>query len=440
MKSSLFFSHKKWFTPLGCLALIGLGVLGFTGFGAGAGKGPAPEPAPRPVQVETLPVVREAVTLGATAYGQAQPVTLTHISPQVSGRITAIHPALDTGGRVEKGELLFEIDPTDAHIALEKARIQVALKENQIQQLKTSLERDKERLPMVQQNTALARAEHLRLKRLYEQNRVGTLSAVESAKNAHNSLVDSQKSLEKTIALYPLKIAEAAAGLADAKADVKTAQTRLQRSRVTAPFSGRIKSATLEKGSYVTPGSTTVVLADDRELEIQVPLSDQVAFQTLGLTGSTGRINQLDLLMCSVAPVMDTGTAPRPGRVNRMVKYDADSRTLYLAVRVAADGSEAIPLLDGMFCRVILEGDSVVPAVAVPAKAVNGEDTVFVSRNRLLKPLKVDRLLERGNQVYVSGDFLEGDEILISAPANILPDTLLTPVAAALAPDSGKGA
>ncbi|MCG8563881.1 MAG: efflux RND transporter periplasmic adaptor subunit [Desulfobacterales bacterium] len=441
MDKKRLFLNKKILTPAGCLIIIACGIIGMTQLSSAAKHKAPPKPSPRKLHVETIPAETRPITLTAMAYGQAEPVTTVALSPQVSGEITQIHPALDAGGQVEKDALLFEVDPTDYALALEKARIQVALEESQVSQLQISMARDKERLPVIQQNTKLARREYLRLKALYEKSQVGTLTAVESAENAYNTLMDAEKTLEKTIALYPLEIAEARAGLADARADEKTARTNLTRCRVKAPFSGRIKAADMELGTYVSPGSTSVTLADDRELEIQIPLSDAEAFETLSFsTNGQGRFSDLNRLDCHVSPVMDTPGNPRPARVDRVVKYDADSRTLYLAVRVrVAAGTEGqIPLMDGMFCRVELAGKTIANAVQIPAKALNTDNTVYLARNQRIKTLAVNRVQERNNRIFITGDFQPGDRIVTSAPANVLENT---PVEmAATLPVGTKGA
>ena len=53
---------------------------------------------------------------------------------------------------------------------------------------------------------------------------------------------------------------------------LETAETNLNRCKARAPFDARIKSVSLEKGQYVTPGQHILTLADDAVLEIQVPL------------------------------------------------------------------------------------------------------------------------------------------------------------------------
>ncbi len=68
-------------------------------------------------------------TLRRTLTGEVEARASVTITPQVSGRVVAIHPRLAPGMIVKAGEILFEIDPTDFELALEQAEAQVAAAE-----------------------------------------------------------------------------------------------------------------------------------------------------------------------------------------------------------------------------------------------------------------------------------------------------------------------
>lgn len=367
--------------------------------------------------VATVPAVEQDIALTVTGYGQADPVLQAKISPEVSGRVIEKHESLDQGGLVGKGDVLFKIDSVDYETSAEKAKIQVVLKKNEIAQLKVSFSRDQGRLEAIQQNTRLAKSEFLRLKTLYEKDRVGTLSSVETAEQSYNTLLDTEKNLEKSLDLYPLQISEAQNSLADARSDLKTAQLNVKRCIVKAPFSGRVKEADIETGTYITVGTTALTLADDTILEIQVPLSDKDAFEGLGLRrtpGQSARFSGLDQIQCRVQSVTGNVSADLQASLHRAVKYDAGSRTLYLAVRVEPYGPDlsSIPLMDGMFCKVSFQGLPVAGAVKIPASVLNSDNTIYLAREDRLKTLPVTTVMEDGDVLYVSGGFEPEDQII----------------------------
>ena len=403
------------------MSLVCVAILA-TGFGgmrlmAETKKAPSIKPTiKKGMSVTSISVLKQAVAVTAVGYGQAEPVREDVISPRVYGIVMEKNPNLDPGGRVEKDEILFKIDATDYEITAEKASIQVELRNNQIEQLKVSFKKDKGRLDAIQQNTRLARQEFLRLKQLYKNSRVGTLSARDSAEQTYNSLLDTEKNLKKSLDLYPLQIAEAQANLADEKANLKATRLDVNRCVIVAPFSGRIKESSVETGAHVSTGFSALILCDDRILEIKVPLSDREAFEVLNLRGDSKSPGRLDVknLTCRVEIVTGHKNSSIKGTVHRVIKYDSDSRTLTLAARVYQEdmAGAALPLMDGMFCKIIFTGPVIEDLVKIPANALNSNQTVYLDRAHQLKTLDVTQVMADGDHVYVTGGFLNGDRII----------------------------
>ncbi len=122
-------------------------------------------------------------------------------------------------------------------------------------------------------------------------------------------------------------------------------------------------------------------------------------------------------------------TARVPGIVHRTVKYDPSSRTLYLAVRVnreaLAHTPDAIPVMDGMFCKVSIVGKSVPDAVKIPGSALNSDNTIYLARNNRLTTLPVVQIMEEGDDLYISGDFEPLDHIITTPLSHPIENTLL---------------
>lgn len=412
-------------TAFVCILIILGGIAGMSRLASSRKMPPKQEASRTTAVVETIPAEKQDIAVSVTGYGEAAPVRLTAISAQVSGRVTGIHPSLDQGGRVREGDILFTMDTADFKIEEEKALIQVELQKNQMEQLNISLEKDRDRLKTVRLNTCLAKTEYLRLKQLYDENRVGTLSGVEAAEQAWNTLMDTEKNLEKAIALYPLQIQEAQSSLADAQSDLKAHRLNLSRCVVTAPFTGRIRSCDIETGTFVSLGTTVLTLADDNVLEIRVPLSDQDAFEKLrlgNLRNNSSGTWDLDRIDCRVETVTGNLSASLAASVHRVVRYDSASHTVYLAVRVSRDAQDAvggdIPLMDGMFCRAVLKGKAVSGVVKVPASVVSTDRTLYLARKQHLKTLPVTPVMETGDTLYVTGEFLPGDQIIVTPLAH----------------------
>lgn len=402
-----------------CTMVIWAGVAGMNLLAASKKEPAQKKIIKKNLSVTTIPVLKQDTAVYVSGYGQAKPVNLVDISPEISGKIVQKYKTLDQGRVVQKGELLFRIDSTDYETEAEKADIKVKLQENQISQLQLSFKKDQERLETIRKSTRLAKTEFSRLKQLYEKERVGTLSNVEQAEQSYNTLLDTERNMVKSVALYPLQIAQAQSNLSDAMSDLKTAQLNVKRCLLTAPFTGRIKEESIQMGGYIAKGSRGMILADDTALEIEVPLSEQDAFEILGLRSNGSNFTWFSdpaNMECHVETVGQTLSASVPAKVDRIVKYDPDSRSIYIAVRIYGDGrfstDSVPPVVDGMFCKVSLKVKTVSDAVKIPVALLNSDNTIYLARNNRLTTLPVTRIMEDGDNIYISGDFEPQDQII----------------------------
>ncbi len=414
-----------------CAVFISAGFTGMNQLSASKKGAEKKKPSETRLEVETMPAEKQNISLVAKGYGEAYPVNVMTISPEVSGRVVEASDRLNQGEIINKGEFLFKIDSTDYEIDAEKATIKVTLQQNKISRLTVESENDQARLASVKRNTQLAKTEFLRLKTLYEKEKVGSLSSVDQAEQTFNSLLDTEKNLVKTIALYPLLIAEAQSNLEEARSDLKTARLNVQRCTLSAPFTGRIKEESIEKGKHINIGTNALVLADDTVLEIQVPLSDKDAFQILHLRKSDSPASWYSGLKnrkCVVRTVTGEVSNSVDAVIDRIVKYDSASRTLFVAVRVDQDipTESRIPVMDGMFCVVSISGKVMEDAVKIPKTAVNSDDTIYLVIQNRLKTFPVNVVMEDGDYSYITGTLETGDRIITTKLVNPLENSLLT--------------
>lgn len=417
--------HLPRYLIMGFICFLILAA-GFTGMNRLIASKTAPAqkaPMEKTLTVTTMPIQKETAAIRINGYGQALPINLMEICPEISGKIIAVNEHLEQGEIIRQGEVLFRLNPIDYEIEAKKAAINVSLKENQLAQLRVEFKNDQNRLAAIKRNTLLANAEFLRLKLLYEKEQVGTRTEMEAAEQSYNSLLDTEKTLVKAIELYPLEIGQAQSDIADAQSDLKTARLNVERSVIKAPFTGRIKEKSIENGMYINKGTTALILADDSILEIQVPLSDRDAFDNLNLSkNQAGEYVSAGQKNCQVQALTGQEQAFLSGVIDRAVKYDSDSRTLYLAVRVAQDAvSESKGLLmDGMFCRVSFTGAPVKDLIKIPKSALNQDNSIYLARNSLLKTLAVTVVMEEGEDTYISGVFDDKDQIIVTQLTNPL--------------------
>ncbi len=377
---------------IACLIILILGWLGMV-FLANMKKPPAEIQAKeRPIRVEAMRVHPEDVPVFIAGFGEAMPLDVVTIAPEVSGRVVEVHPRLEAGETIPQGEVLFRIDPRDYEARFEDAKARVTALDTSIEQLKTQRRIETGRLETLRRSERLARAEFERLKRLLEEDQVGTQSGVDAAERAWNAAADQADLLQQSLALYPTRIRETESNLASAKAQRNLAELNLQRCEVRAPFDARVKQKAVGTGQYVSPGAALVTLADDSVLEIQVPLDSRDARQWLRFEGdSAGEgntwFNRVAPVPCTIRWTENAGEHQWRGTLHRVVEFSQDTRTLRVAVRVDAaqalsEDREALPLVEGMFCSVSIPGRTLQGVYRLPVRAVSHTGTVFKAVKR----------------------------------------------------------
>ena len=188
-----------------------LSVLGFASMLAACSE-PAPPPQAPPAVVVASPLTATVADWDDYS-GRFEAVETVEVRPRVSGAIQSIH--FRDGERVQKGQLLFSIDPRPYAAALARAKAQVA----------------GARAVLSNADAELKRAQTLVESRLI------------SVAQADLRAADQQ---------------QAAASLAAAEAELATHELNLSFTRVVAPITGRASYRRLAAGNIVTADTTVL--------------------------------------------------------------------------------------------------------------------------------------------------------------------------------------
>lgn len=308
-----------------------------------------PKPEEKTEDIKAIPVLTalstsETVTLSVSAQGEVQPRTKINIVPQVSGKITYMSPKFIEGGQFNKGDLLIRIEPAEYDLRVVQAKAQVA-------QAETSLVRE-------QSEAALA------LKDFEELNTGQTPSA---------------------LVLREPQLAEAAARLASAKAQLSEAELHLRRTSIYAPFSGRVTSRAVNQGEFVTTGSRLGEVYSIAVMDVRLPMTNEdLARAGLKLGFVAGKDNS-GLPVTLSANVAGT-YATWKGRVVRTDSgFDPKTRVLFAYAEVndpfGAGASDGTPLAPGLFVTAEIEGEVLENMVVVPRAGLRGKDQVYVAND-----------------------------------------------------------
>ncbi|MCH7294516.1 efflux RND transporter periplasmic adaptor subunit [Acinetobacter higginsii] len=170
---------------------------------------------PPAATVDVASVVSQTITDWQEYSGRLEAIDQVDVRPQVSGKLIAVH--FKDGSLVNKGDLLFTIDPRPFEAELNRAKAQLASAEAQVTYSSANLGRNQ---------------------RLIQSNAI-----------AHQELDQAENEARS-----------ANANLQAAKAAVETARLNLEYTRITAPVSGRISRAEVTVGNVVSAGNGAQVL------------------------------------------------------------------------------------------------------------------------------------------------------------------------------------
>jgi len=387
----------------------------------------------KPLRVTARRMIPQDIQISIKGYGELEARDKISISPEVAGRVTHIHPRLEVGEIIQASEILFQIDDRNYRAAVNELKAIVDQGKNSIQRLKIQYVIDQKRLKTSKRNKELSQAEYNRVKRLFEQNKVGTQSQVDATEKQYNAATDQYHILLQAVELYPIRIDEASNALAANQSRLSVAQTNLERCQVCAPFEGRLTFVQIEKGQFVKVGQHLLTFANDQELEIQVPVDSQDVQKWLLFKHSEDKnMAWFDALQPVTCRLHWTESSPEhffEGTLHRVVEFDRQTRTITLAIHVDAKNAVSkkgdLPLVAGMFCRVEIPGKTLNQVYELPRWAVTYENTVYTAKDNRLKtvPVTVEKLAPK--IAIISKGIAPHDVVIITRLADPIEHALL---------------
>ncbi len=340
-----FFRLQTWLL----LALV-LTALGCEGE-APAKSGPN---GPPPARVRVDEVRAGSIAAQWSFLGDVEALQQAELAAGASGEVRKV--TVRVGDRVERGDLLVEVDPS---LAAARVRAAAASKEAAAAQLERA-RRDAERLSTAGPDIAAA-------------------AEIEQA---------TQESKRAAAERQRVKAAEA------------EARAQLGRHRVRAPFEGVVAERNVDPGDWVDPGVTVIELVDDRGVEVLVSVPLEVSrFLAAG--------DKAELLLGA-----QSTTATIVGIVPAL---DEESRTI--RVRLTPDETTSW-LLPGAAVEAVLTVERSEPgAVVVPRDAIVygiASTQVVKSVDERAEPVAVEVVASGREDVLVRSDRLAPGDVVVT--------------------------
>ena len=334
---------------------------------------PIEEPAPLDVNVQILIPIDYEVKIKST--GTTTPITQTILTSEVGGEVIYRSKKFSEGSSVIIGEILAKIDDTDLQLQYKNALLQLASAEVQF---------------AVQQAEA------------------------EIAQEAWKQ-VGEGAAQDLTVKKPQLKQAKAA--LEVAKAQVQSAEKKLNKTEITAPYTGRIKDLNIDLGSTILPGQPVGSMYTSNEIEVTLSIKDSdLQFLDIPMDGRKLNPDQKSLVVIKSLYKGEmqewSGNLERVDGVidpmTRMIKLIANFKNNFIE-----DTKPILPI--GLFVEAEVSGKRLIDVFMIPNTAFtpNGE-LLVVNQDNTLEIRKVKVIIKMKDHIIVKKEMKAGERVVVS--------------------------
>lgn len=356
---------------------------------------PGGPPASGPVEVGVVTMSPQSIPRSTELPGRVVALSTAEIRPQVDGIVRRI--AFTEGGKVQAGDILYELDD---------ARFKAAYNAAAASLKKAEASADGARITFDRQT------------KLAATNAVST----QTLDDARSTMLQAEADVES------------------AKAALETAQINLDYTRIASPIDGMIGLSTVSVGSLVTANQTTA-LATVRQVDpIHVDLVDSSA-NLLRIrdevdAGRLGRTNEdppkVALTLENGKPYASTGTMS-------LADIVVSETTGTFSLRATFPNAARV-LMPGMFVRATVDLGNVQNAFLVPQRAVTRDEAseavaLFVSADGRAEQRVLTTSGSSGNSWIVTAGVKEGDRLIVDGFQKISAGAAVNPVAASIGDD-----
>tara|TARA_Y100000758_G_scaffold15887_1_gene11268 strand:- start:240 stop:1382 length:1143 start_codon:yes stop_codon:yes gene_type:complete len=334
---------------------------------------PVEEPAPLDVNVQILIPIDYEVKIKST--GTTTPITQTILTSEVGGEVIYRSKKFSEGSSIIIGEILAKIDDTDLQLQYKNALLQLASAEVQF---------------AVQQAEA------------------------EIAQEAWKQ-VGEGAAQDLTVKKPQLKQAKAA--LEVAKAQVQSAEKKLNKTEITAPYTGRIKDINIDLGSTILPGQPVGSMYTSNEIEVTLSIKDSdLRFLDIPMDGRKLNPDQKSLVVIKSLYKGEmqewSGNLERVDGVidpmTRMIKLIANFKNNFIE-----DTKPILPI--GLFVEAEVSGKILIDVFMIPNTALTPNDELLVvNQDNTLEIRKVKIITKMKDHIIVKKEMKAGERVVVS--------------------------
>lgn len=330
--------------------------------------------------VDVMRLKKQNFQITIRTQGTVKPRTESTLIPEVSGRIIKTSKNFREGAFFEAGEELLQIEGSNYQIAVTVAKAQLA-----------------------EAQLSFAEEKALADQALKNWQRLGKTTS------------------PTALVLHKPQLARAKAGVASAKALLKQAQLNLKRTRVIAPYAGRVLEQPVDIGQYVSPGTVLAKIYAVDYAEIRLPLSNrQLEYVEIpeSYRGETDSQNQ----STEVTLTVNLGSQQHQwlGSIVRAEgTYDIKSRRLFVVAQVenpyGRKKPQKPPLKVGQYVEAQIKGKALEHVFVIPRSAVRENSQILlVDKHNKLQMRSIKAMWEDDQIMVINNGIAEGELLCLT--------------------------
>ncbi len=384
-----FLSSSHAVHALIALSILASGVFLYRGIVSNPPVAETREQAAALPHVEAITLATDTFPITLSSQGTAEPAVRMQLVPGIAGRVEVVGDAFEVGASFREGDLLVAIDARDYRIAVLDARARLAEAEASLQNEEAEAKR-----------------------------------ALEDWRSLGHAGTPSDLTLRKP------QLASAAASAAAAEAQVQRAELDLERTRILAPWDGRVSERKVELGQFAAANAVLGEICRQGSFEVRLPLDAR----------QFGHLSSEQLADSDIAVSLDARIGDRThrwqGQLVRSEDIDPTTQQLFVVARVDDPVSDqGLRLRSGQFLDAVIAASTLEDAVVIPHRALtdSGDVQLLTPDNRIERRQVTLAASNNAGVAVTSG--LDAGERLIVTPLPGATDG--TPVQAAI---DGKAA
>ncbi len=341
--------------------------------------------------VATIPVILKTLSPTVTLYGRVEsPKTTTLRTPNINTQVLQV--TVLEGEKVKKGNILIRLEDNDSILKLTQRNADIKDIEAQIDLEK---QRDINNLTIITHEESLLTLTKKSLERLRKLKRqqISSQAALDEAQQSveRQMLIITQRRSE--IKNHTARLNQLQAKKSRAKALQDLAKLELERTKITAPFSGIIAKVNIAVGDRVRSGDMLLSMYDNTALEIraQIPTRYQATVMNASKLLATTQLNRqsLTLQLDRISGQIN----PNSGGIDGLFQIKTRMDLLRLGQFLTL--SLTLPRQDNL--------------IALPYEAVYGINRIYKLIDGRMEGLEIERV---GEQMTATGK----SRILVRSP------------------------